>query len=188
MATRKPKAQAPVESPGQTLAAPLLPRPENLAKLVFFIRGEKGMLDTDLAMLYGVETGALNRAVKRNAERFPVDFMFQLNPDEWDNLKCQIGISSAHGGRRAAPYAFTEQGVAMLSSVLRSQRAVEVNIAIMRTFVQLRRLMDSNRDLARRIDALEARYDEQFSSVFDAIKQLITDDKQRKAKPRIGFL
>ena len=144
-------------------------------------------------MLYSVETGALNRAVKRNIERFPADFMLQLTPQEWEDLKCQIGISSAsvspsgnssktvmsgsksktlrsqivisneHGGRRAIPYAFTEQGVAMLSSVLRSQRAVEVNIAIMRTFVQLRRLMDSNRDLARRIEAMETRYDEQFS-------------------------
>jgi len=166
----------------------LVLKPEALAKLVFLIRGEKIMLDTDLAMLYGVETGALNRAVKRNAERFPSDFMFQLGADEWENLRCQIGISSSHGGRRGAPYGFTEQGVAMLSSVLRSQRAVEVNIAIMRTFVQLRRLMDSNQDLARRIDSLEARYDEQFSAVFDAIKQLITDDKQRKGKRPIGFL
>lgn len=166
----------------------IAPKPENLAKLVFLVRGEKVLLDTDLAMLYGVETGALNRAVKRNIERFPADFMLQLSQQEWDNLKCQIGISSDHGGRRAIPYAFTEQGVAMLSSVLRSQRAVEVNIAIMRTFVQLRRLMDSNRDLARRIEALETRYDEQFSQVFDAIKQLITEDKSRKAKPPIGFL
>jgi hypothetical protein len=166
----------------------LVLKPEALAKLVFLIRGEKIMLDTDLAMLYGVETGALNRAVKRNADRFPSDFMFQLGADEWENLRCQIGISSSHGGRRGAPYGFTEQGVAMLSSVLRSQRAVEVNIAIMRTFVQLRRLMDSNRDLARRIDSLEARYDEQFSAVFDAIKQLITEDKQRKGKRPIGFL
>ena len=153
----------------------------------------------NLAMLYGVETGALNRAVKRNIERFPADFMMQLTAQEWEKLKCQIGISSAsagsggknaHGGRRAAPYAFTEQGVAMLSSVLHSQRAVEVNIAIMRTFVQLRRLMDSNRDLARRIEALETRYDEQFSQVFDAIKHLIADDQARKAKPKrgIGFV
>jgi hypothetical protein len=103
-------------------------------------------------------------------------------------LTSQIVMSNGRGGRRTLPYAFTEQGVAMLSSVLRSQRAVEVNIAIMRTFVQLRRLMDSNRDLARRIEAMETRYDEQFSQVFDAIKQLITEDKSRKAKPRIGFL
>ncbi len=188
----------------------IAPQPENLAQLVFLVRGEKVLLDADLARLYGVETGALNRAVKRNIERFPADFMLQLTPQEWEDLKCQIGISSspaevavakklgavraqlwttsAHGGRRAVPYAFTEQGVAMLSSVLRSQRAVEVNIAIMRTFVQLRRLMDSNRDLARRIEAMETRYDEQFSQVFDAIKQLITEDKTRKTKLRIGFL
>jgi flagellar capping protein FliD len=188
----------------------IVPQPENLAQLVFLIRGEKVLLDADLAMLYGVDTGALNRAVKRNIERFPEDFMLRLTLEEWGNLKCQIGISNspstsvkvkklgnirsqivfstAHGGRRAIPYAFTEQGVAMLSSVLRSQRAVEVNIAIMRTFVQLRRLMDSNRDLARRIEAMETRYDEQFSQVFDAIKQLISEDKTRKAKQPIGFL
>jgi len=188
----------------------IIPKPENLAQIVFMIRGEKVLLDADLAMLYGVETGALNRAVKRNIERFPADFMLQLTSQEWEDLKCQVGISSspgaatkvkkagaiqsqvatagAHGGRRAIPYAFTEQGVAMLSSVLSSQRAVEVNIAIMRTFVQLRRLMDSNRDLARRIEAIETRYDEQFSQVFDAIKQLIAEDKTRKAKPPICFL
>ncbi len=169
-------------------AVQTLPKPENLAKLVRLLRSEKVLLDTDLADLYGVETSALNRAVKRNMGRFPPDFIFQLNAKEWENLKSQAGISSSHGGRRAAPYAFTEQGIAMLSSVLHSQRAVEVNIAIMRTFVQLRRLMDSNRDLAKRIDTLEARYDEQFSSVFDAIKQLITDDGSRKPKRRIGFI
>lgn len=103
-------------------------------------------------------------------------------------LTSQIVMSNMRGGRRTRPYAFTEQGVAMLSSVLRSQRAVEVNIAIMRTFVQLRRLMDSNRDLRLRIEAMETRYDEQFAQVFDAIKQLITEDKARKAKPPIGFL
>ena len=188
------------------------PKPENLAQLVLLVRGEKVLLDADLAMLYGVETGALNRAVKRNIDRFPDDFMFQLDSADWENLKRQIGISSApaaasgsrksetrrsrimtanmHGGRRGLPHAFTEQGVAMLSSVLRSQRAVEVNIAIMRTFVQLRRLMDSNRDLARKIEALEMRYDEQFSAIFDAIRQLIADDQTLKAKPKrsIGFL
>ena len=171
----------------------VVPKPENLATLVFLVRGEKVMLDADLALLYGVETGALNRAVKRNIGRFPDDFMFGLTGPEWDHLKRQTGMSSStglHGGRRGLPYAFTEQGIAMLSSVLRSQRAVEVNIAIMRTFVQLRRLMDSNRDLARRIEALETRYDEQFSQVFDAIKQLIADDQASKAKPkrRIGFV
>ena len=184
-------------------------KPENIAQLVFLVRGEKVLLDADLAMLYGVETGALNRAVKRNIVRFPTDFMFQMTAGEWENLRCQIGISSppgatstrgalrpppankkTHGGLRFRPYVFTEHGIAMLSSVLRSPRAAEVNIAIMRTFVQLRRLMDSNRDLARRIDALEQRYDEQFSAVFDAIKRLIAEDDGRKTKPKrsIGFL
>ena len=194
----------------------IVPQPENLAKLVFLIRGEKVLLDTDLADLYGVEARALNQAVARNHTRFPDDFMFQLTTEEWTamrsqivttsspkddkssqtvtssrpvaGLTSQIVMSNSRGGRRTLPYAFTEQGVAMLSSVLRSQRAVEVNIAIMRTFVQLRRLMDSNRDLARRIEAMENRYDEQFSQVFDAIKQLIAEDRTRKAKPPIGFL
>jgi len=165
----------------------LIPRPENLAKLVSMVRGEKVLLDSDLADLYGVTTKALNQAVKRNLERFPADFMFQLSSDEWANMRSQT-VTASRRNVTALPYAFTEQGVAMLSSVLRSQRAVEVNIAIMRTFVQLRRLMDSNRELARRIDALEARYDEQFASVFDAIKQLITEDKQRKSKRPIRFL
>jgi hypothetical protein len=194
----------------------VIPKPENLARLVLFIRGEKVLLDTDLADLYGVEARVLNQSVARNRARFPDDFMFQLTTEEWTamrsqivtasgakgskssqtvmssppvvGLTSQIVMSNGRGGRRTLPYAFTEQGVAMLSSVLHSQRAVEVNIAIMRTFVQLRRLMDSNRDLARRIEAMETRYDEQFSQVFDAIKQLITEDKSRKAKPRIGFL
>ena len=178
------------------------PQPENLAKLVFLVRGEKVLLDTDLAALYGVEARVLNQSVARNRNRFPDDFMFQLTAEEWTAMRSkivtsappntaltsQIVMSNTRGGRRTLPYAFTEQGVAMLSSVLRSQRAVEVNIAIMRTFVQLRRLMDSNRDLRLRIEAMETRYDEQFAQVFDANKQLITDDKTRKAKPPIGFL
>ena len=179
-------------------------KPENLVPLVRLIRGEKVLLDADLADLYGVGTKVLNQAAKRNAERFPADFMFQLTAEEWGNLRSQTVTSSqtgervrsqsvtasSHGGQRYFPYAFTEQGVAMLSSVLRSARAVEVNIAIMRTFVQLRRLMESNRDLARRIEALERRYDEQFASVFDAIKRLIAEDENKKARPkrRIGFL
>ena len=181
----------------------IAPKPENLAKLVFLVRGEKILLDADLADLYGVATKVLNQAVKRNLGRFPVDFMFQLTPEEWEGMKSQIvtaypsnspmrsqTVTASRRNVGALPYAFTEQGVAMLSSVLRSQRAVEVNIAIMRTFVQLRRLMDSNRDLARRIEAMEMRYDEQFSQVFDAIKQLISDDQTRKSKPKrpIGFL
>ena len=194
----------------------IIPQPANLAKLVFLIRGEKVLLDTDLADLYGVEARVLNQSVARNRNRFPDDFMFQLTAEEWTALRSQIVttstpkggkssqtvtssppvagltsqivMSNTRGGRRTRPYAFTEQGVAMLSSVLRSQRAVEVSIAIMRTFVQLRRLMDSNRDLRLRIEAMETRYDEQFSQVFDAIKQLIAEDKTRKAKPPIGFL
>ena len=165
----------------------IIPKPENLAKLVNVVRGEKVLLDADLADLYGVATKVLNQAVKRNLDRFPADFMFQLTPEEWERMRSQT-VTSSRRKLTAIPYAFTEQGVAMLSSVLRSQRAVEVNIAIMRTFVQLRRLMDSNRDLARRIEAMETRYDEQFSQVFDAIKQLITEDKSRKAKPPMGFL
>jgi hypothetical protein len=174
-------------------------KPENVAQLVFFIRGEKVMFDADLAMLYGVTTKALNQAVKRNSQRFPSDFMFQLTKTEHDNMRSQIVTSSEdkkllrsqfvtsnpRGGARYRPYAFTEQGVAMLSSVLRSSRAVEVNIAIMRTFVQLRRLMDGNADLARKIESLEKKYDEQFSVVFAAIKQLITPPEP--AKKRIGF-
>lgn len=164
----------------------IIPSPQNLAKLVLLIRGEKVLLDADLAKLYQVTTKTLNQAVKRNLDRFPDDFMFQLTPDEWENMRSQT-VTASRRNVGAIPYAFTEQGVAMLSSVLRSQRAIEVNIAIMRTFVQLRRLMDSNRDLARRIEAMETRYDEQFSQVFDAIKQLIAEDKTRKAKPPIGF-
>ena len=165
----------------------IIPKPENLAKLVFLVRGEKVLLDADLANLYDVATKVLNQAVKRNLDRFPEDFMFQLTPEEWEGMRSQI-VTASRRNVGAMPYALTEQGVAMLSSVLRSQRAVEVNIAIMRTFVQLRRLMDSNRDLRLRIEAMETRYDEQFSQVFDAIKQLITEDKTRKAKPPIGFL
>lgn len=184
-------------------------KPESLAGLVFFVRGERVMLDSDLAALYGVETKSLNRAVKRNAARFPEDFMFRITEGEWTALKCQFGTSNAsatagsgavppskvapakgRGGRRGLPYAFTEQGVAMLSSALHSTRAIEVNIAIMRTFVQLRRLMDSNRELARKIEALEGKYDEQFAVVFDAIKQLVANGEARKTQPkrRIGFV
>ena len=159
---------------------------EALAGLVRCVRGERVILDADLARLYGVETRALNRAVRRNAKRFPSDFMFMLVNEEVTNLKCQIGTSSlGWGGRRKPIMAFTEQGVAMLSSVLKSDRAAEVNIAIMRTFVQLRRLMDSNRELARKIAEMEKRYDEQFGTVFQAIQQLITEEDEPKRK--IGF-
>ncbi|MFT6238650.1 MAG: hypothetical protein ACJAQT_000724 [Akkermansiaceae bacterium] len=163
-------------------------------QLVIRLRCGNIILDADIAELYGVETKAPNRAVKRNTERFPADFMFQLTEDEFENLKCQTGTSSlksqsvtssSHGGRRTLPYPFTEQGVAMLSSVLRSPRAVEVNIAIMRTFVQLRTLMQSNNLLAEKIEKMEKKYDQNFQIVFDAIKQVITADQAPKCK--IGF-
>ena len=161
-------------------------KPENLARFVFFIRGEKVMLDADLAKLYGVTTKALNQAMRRNRTRFPEDFAFRLSAEEFGNLRSQI-VTTSQKYRRSdsLPVAFTEQGVAMLSSVLRSTRAVEVNIAIMRTFVQLRRLMDTNRDLARKIEALEKKYDEQFGVVFDAIKELIA--LPEPPKKQIGF-
>jgi hypothetical protein len=167
----------------------MTPNSEHLASLVQLVRGEKVLLDADLAALYGVTTKALNQAVKRNGDRFPADFMFRLDAQEWVALRSQIVTSNGRGGRRDLPVAFTEQGVAMLSSVLRSKRAIDVNIAIMRTFVQLRRLMDSNRDLARKIEAMELKYDEQFAVVFDVIKKLIADDQSRKAQPKrsIGF-
>lgn len=150
------------------------------------IRGEKVLLDADLASLYGVSTKRLNEAVKRNSGRFPTDFMFRLTPDEVENLRSQLATSS-YGGRRYLPFAFTEQGVAMLSSVLRSDRAVQVNIAIMRTFVQLRQMLSSNASLARKIAAFEAKYDGQFQQVFQVIRQLVRDDANDKARPPIGF-
>jgi ORF6N domain len=169
------------------------PKPENLASLIYLLRGERVLLSEHLAELYAVPVKVLNQAVKRNIDRFPDDFIFQLTRDEADAIlrsRSQIVTLKRGQNIKYLPYAFTEQGVAMLSSVLRSPRAVEVNIAIMRTFVQLRRLMDSNRDLAKRIEALESRYDEQFATVFDAIKRLIAEDETRKARPKrsIGFL
>jgi hypothetical protein len=162
---------------------------EQVAVLIHMIRGVKVILDRDLAGLYGVETRALKQAVRRNRERFPEDFMFFLTGEEFREWRSQFVMSKEDTkGLRHAPMAFTEQGVAMLSSVLRSPRAVEVNIAIMRTFVQLRTLMDGNRELARRIESLEAKYDEQFKVVFDAIRQLLSEGEVRKASQRrAGF-
>ena len=159
---------------------------ERIERLILLIRGHKVILDADLAALYGVETKQLIRAVKRNLPRFPDDFMFQLNKEESENLRFHFGTSSQWGGRRYPPYAFTEQGVAMLSSVLRSKRAVQVNIEIMRTFVRLRRMLASNKELARRLDALEKKYDAQFKVVFDAIRELMKPPESKK-RP-IGFL
>jgi len=165
--------------------AAIIPSPL-ITQKIYFVRSNRVMLDTDLAKLYGVATKNLNRAVKRNAERFPLDFMFQLSPDELQNLRFQTGTSRReHGGRRFAPYAFTEQGIAMLSSVLHSQRAVQVNVAIMRTFVRLREMLSTHEDLRRKIDALEKRYDARFQAVFDTIRQMLeTPVPMKKA---IGF-
>ena len=162
----------------------LVPRASELAGLVRFLRGERVMMDFELATLYGVETKAINRAVKRNRKRFPSDFVYHIDAKEVEILRYQIGTSS-WGGSRYGGLAFTEQGVAMLSSVLRSPRAVAVNVVIMRTFVQLRRWMDSNRELARKIQDMEKRYDEQFREVFQAIQQMIAEDESPKRK--IGF-
>lgn len=161
---------------------------KRIERSILFIHGHKVMLDRDLAELYGVTTFNLNKAMKRNIDRFPDDFMFQLTADEASALKFQIGMSKpkGRGGRRYLPYAFTEQGVAMLSSVLRSKRAVWVNIEIMRTFVRLRRMLASNQELARKLDALEEKYDAQFRVVFDAIRRLMTPPEPKKRK--IGFI
>jgi len=159
---------------------------EKIERVICFIRGEKVMLDRDLAELYGVETKMLNRAVKRNLKRFPPDFMFQLTVDEVDALRYQIGTSKkARGGRRYLPYVFTEQGVAMLSSVLNSERAMLVNIEIMRAFVKLRQILASNSELSRRLDELESKYDHQFKVVFDAIRQLMSPPVANRKQ--IGF-
>jgi len=153
----------------------LVPR-ERIEQTILAIRGHNVMLDSDLAQLFGVTVGRLNEAVKRNEDRFPSDFMFQLTKPEFEHLKSQIAISSSKwGGRRHAPYAFTEQGVAMLSSVLRSKRAIQVNIAIMRAFVQLREMIASNKGLARRLNELEKKYDGQFRVVFEAIRELMAE-------------
>ena len=157
---------------------------EVIERKIYIIRGQKVMLDSDLAELYNITTKVLVQAVKRNLRRFPADFMFQLTNQEVAVLRSQF-VTSSWGGRRYVPYAFTEQGVAMLSSVLNSDRAVDVNIQIMRTFVKLREMIASHKDLARRLDELEKKYDAQFKVVFDAIRQLMTPPEPREKK--IGF-
>lgn len=153
---------------------------------ILLIRGQRVILDTDLAKLYGVPTKRLNEQVQRNKKRFPSDFMFQLTPEEVAHLRSQFATSKiGSGGRRYRPYAFTEQGVAMLSSVLHSERAIQVNIAIMRAFVQLREMISSNKGLARRLNELEKKYDSQFRIVFEAIRELMAEPEP-KVK-RIGF-
>lgn len=158
---------------------------EQVVAAIRLVRGEKVILDADLAALYGVETRVLVQAAKRNLERFPPDFMFQLTRDEFGILRSQSVTSSGWGGRRYPPYAFTEQGVAMLSGVLNSPRAVQVNIEIMRAFVQMRRMLASHAKLEKKLLELEEKYDGQFAMVFQAMKQLMAppEPKQR----RIGF-
>ncbi|TRO78801.1 ORF6N domain-containing protein [Trichloromonas acetexigens] len=164
------------------MSSPDLIRVERAIRI---IRGDKVILDEDLAELYGVEVKRLNEQVRRNLDRFPADFMFQLTNQEFTDLKSQFATASQWGGRRTPPYAFSEQGVAMLSSVLHSKRAVQVNIEIMRTFVRLRKLLASNVELAERLDQLEAKDDGQFRNVFEAIRQLMAPVETKKG--RIGF-
>jgi hypothetical protein len=162
--------------------------PERIGSAIRLVRGQKVLLDNDLAQLYGVETRVLNQAVKRNAERFPEDFMFQLSADEaeaWLRSRSQFVILKRGENLKYRPYAFTEQGVAMLSSVLHSDRAVRVNIEIMRAFVQLRQLLASNADLARKLEMLEKKYDVRFRIVFDALRQLMSPPARPKRE--IGF-
>jgi hypothetical protein len=161
---------------------------QHVAQAIRFVREERVLLDFDLARLYGVTTGNLNKAVRRNRDRFPADFMFQLSTEETKSLIFQIGISKGRGGRRHSPYAFTEQGVAMLSSVLNSERAVKVNIAIMRAFVKLRQTLETNRELARKFSELEKRvgkHDEEIDAILEAIRQLMAPPE--KPRREIGF-
>lgn len=155
---------------------------EKIEKAIFMIRGEKVLLDKDLALLYGVSTSVLNKAVTRNIDRFPPDFMFQITKEEFSNLKFHFGTSS-WGGTRKLPRVYTEQGIAMLSSVLRSKRAAQVNIAIMRTFVKLRQILADNALLRRKIEAMERKYDEKFQQVFAVLQQMVKVEK----KPRRPF-
>jgi len=159
---------------------------ERIQGAILLLRKERVMLDADLAELYGVETKALTRAVKRNLDRFPDDFMFQLSKEEFEHLRRHFGTSSQWGGRRYPPYAFTEQGVAMLSSILKSKQAVQVNIEIMRSFVQLRQMTSDHKALARRLHQMEQKYDKQFAVVFDAIRGLMEPPSPKKRS--IGFV
>lgn len=160
-----------------------------LRSRIHSVRDQKVMLDFDLAELYEVETRVLNQAVKRNSERFPEDFMFQLDTDEWSDLKSQ-SVMSSWGGRRTPPYVFTEQGVSMLSSVLSSAKAIRVNIAIMRAFVLMRQFALSHTELTNQLKELEQRYDRQFNDIFEAIGYLMEGEKRAeelKARKQIGF-
>jgi ORF6N domain len=160
---------------------------ERIERSILLIRGHKVMLDADLAVLYAVSTKRLNEQVRRNRSRFPGDFMFQLTEEEVRSLRSQFATSKkGRGGRRYSPLVFTEQGIAMLSTVLNSERPIQVNIEIMRAFVRLREMIATHKDLARKLEALEKRYDAQFKVVFDAIRELMAPPTPKKRK--IGFL
>ncbi len=159
---------------------------ERVERTILVIRGEKVILDADLAAIYGVSTKVLNQAVRRNLERFPPDFMLQLTAEEFDNLRSQSVTSSRWGGRRYRPYAFTEHGAIMAANVLSSPRAVQASIMVVRAFVRLRQMVLSHAELARRLDALERKYDAQFKVVFDAIRELM-EPPPGPPKARIGF-
>ncbi len=163
----------------------ILLREESIASRIQYLRGERILLDSDLATLYGVETRTLKQAVRRNAKRFPLDFMFVLTDQEVNNLVSQSVIPSKSYAGGALPMAFTEQGVAMLSGILRTDRAIEVNIAIMRTFVQMRTWLSAHKDLANKLEALEKKYDHHFQIVFDAIRKLM--NVEERPRRRIGF-
>ena len=159
---------------------------EMIERKIYLIRGDKVLLDGDLAELYGVEVKHLKRQVRRNLTRFPEDFMFELRKEEYDSLRSHFGTLKRGEHIKYLPYAFTEQGVAMLSSVLNSERAIHVNIAIMRAFVKLREMLATHKDLARKLNEMENKYDAQFKVVFDAIRQLMTPPEPKKRK--IGFI
>lgn len=161
--------------------------PEEITAKILFFRDKKVMLDSDLAKLYGVPTHVLNQAVKRNIDRFPLDFMFQLDEKQAEFLISQIVISKteSRGGRRTLPYVFTEQGVAMLSSVLNSKRAIHVNIEIMRAFAKIREMILSYKELQKKINEMEEKYDKNFSAVFEALRELINPPE--KPRKQIGF-
>lgn len=160
---------------------------QNVAKKIFFVRGQKVMLDSDLALLYGVETKVLNQAVKRNLHRFPEDFMFQLTDNEYiELLRSQIVTSNEKGGRRYLPYVFTEHGTVMLASILNSERAIHVSLQIVRIFIKLRQILEANKELAQKIEQLENKYDHQFKVVFDAIRNLLVQEEPERIKIK-GF-
>jgi phage regulator Rha-like protein len=171
---------------GDTMAKPGAMVPELIERRILLVRGQKVMLDSHLAELYGVETKVLKRAVRRNIDRFPHDFMLELTREEYEILRSQFGTLRWGEHAKYLPYVFTEQGVAMLSSVLNSKRAVQVNIEIMRAFVRLREILSTHKDLARKLEELEKKYDEQFRAVFEAIRQLMAPS-QPAPKRRIGF-